>query len=73
MNLSLHERAISHLDDKIMCKLTQFTHLRGLNLAGNQISTLPESFAQLKSLEKLDLSRNPLKDISVVKKLPNLN
>ena len=72
VTLSLHERGIFQLSDGIMGKLIQFKYLKELSLAGNQISILPDNFAELNNLERLDLSRNPITDISIVTKLPNL-
>eukprot|EP01043_Picozoa_sp_COSAG02_P008660 COSAG02_NODE_281_length_25776_cov_37.797998_18_plen_567_part_00 len=40
--------------------LSQHTTLQGLNLGGNQLTTLPESIGQLSTLQKLSLDGNQL-------------
>jgi hypothetical protein len=48
------------------------TNLRYLNIGGNKIDRLPESFINLSKLQGLWLVGNPLKDFSILQKLPSL-
>jgi leucine-rich repeat protein SHOC2 len=47
-------------------------NLTHLDLSSNQLDSLPESILNLANLIKLDLSNNPLTDLSVLQKLPSL-
>ncbi len=53
----------------MICSLRKLTRLI---LRDNQLSTLPENIFALTNLVELDLNNNPLKDLSVLQKLPSL-
>jgi leucine-rich repeat protein SHOC2 len=54
---------------EVICSFKELTHLI---LRNNQLNNLPENIVTLTNLVELDLSNNPLTDLSVLKKLPNL-
>jgi Leucine-rich repeat (LRR) protein len=56
-----HTRTHTHTHTSIRCHDTAHTQLRNLtelNLRGNQISCIPEAFATLRKLERLNLGDN---------------
>jgi Leucine-rich repeat (LRR) protein len=53
-------------------RIGNLTNLHYLNIGGNQIDRLPESIINLSKLQGLWLVGNPLKDFSILRKLPSL-
>lgn len=55
--------------DPCICRLSRvlekLRHLKGLNLSGNKLTSLPESISQLERLQYLDLSNNNLQMLPV--------
>lgn len=53
--------------DPCICRLSvvleKLHHLEGLNLSGNELTSLPESVGQLQRLRYLDLSNNKLQTL----------
>jgi Leucine rich repeat len=66
--LFLENNHLTSLPDTI----GNLTNLCYLNIGGNQIDCLPESIINLSKLNGLWLVGNPLKDFSILQKLPSL-
>lgn len=66
--LYLENNHLTSLPDRI----GNLTNLRYLNIGGNQIDRFPESIINLSKLNGLWLVGNPLKDFSILQKLPSL-
>jgi leucine-rich repeat protein SHOC2 len=67
--LDLENWNLTHLPDRYWDRLSNITEL---NLARNQLTTLPSGIVNLANLVELDLDRNPLTDLSILQDLPNL-
>jgi Leucine-rich repeat (LRR) protein len=50
----------------------KLTNLSYLDLQVNRLTVLPQSIANLQNLSEIDLWNNPIDDISIVDRLPNL-
>lgn len=66
--LYIENNHLTRLPDRI----GNLTNLRYLNIGGNQIDRFPESIISLSKLNGLWLLGNPLKDLSILQKLPSL-
>jgi len=65
----------SNLLNEITDEINQLTELQHLNLAKNQLSSLPNNLEKLKKLRRLDLSDNIIvntADIASISQLPSL-
>jgi leucine-rich repeat protein SHOC2 len=67
--LDLGNWNLTYLPDRSWHLLTDITEL---NLASNQLTTLPSGIVNLSNLVKLNLHNNPLIDLSILQKLPSL-
>jgi leucine-rich repeat protein SHOC2 len=68
-SLDLGNWHLTHLPDRSWHLLTDITEL---NLASNQLTTLPSGIGNLSNLVKLNLHNNPLTDLSILQDLPSL-
>jgi Leucine-rich repeat (LRR) protein len=51
----------------------RLTNLSYLDLQVNQLTVLPQSIANLQNLVEIDLWNNPIDDLSIIDRLPNLS
>ncbi len=58
--------------DVLPASIKNLTELTALYLDNNRLTSLPESILQLESLKELSLHGNPIEDLSILQKMPDL-